>query len=287
MKVKNKGEVAIPTNDLLKENVICRSLHPAPVEYFISYQYLSRRKNESYDASKVAIPYRSKLALSNSVVDASRFGLVYMHNNVDKMGTPKRRSNIRHVVVQHPVMMSTQPRYFTTLMKYTHDMNTGEIIASEIVETNDTKARLNRRFRALKAFTNHFEPLYRQKKVTALFMTFTIANENAVKLRTVIDQFKKRCKRNGYPCRGYFWVLEISESLHVHYHAVFYIDRMNITGKKMPEWWKLDELWGARTNVVIVRRSVTGYLSKYLSKGYEKIEGSRMYGKSMPKETKK
>jgi hypothetical protein len=172
-------------------------------------------------------------------------------------------------------------------MKNTHDINTGEIMASEIIETNDTKARLNRRFKALKAFTNHFDPLYRQKKVTALFMTFTIANENGVKLRTVIDQFKKRCKRNGYPCLGYFWVLEISENLHVHYHAVFYTDRQNITGKKMPEWWKLDELWGARTNVVIVRRSVTGYLSKYLSKGYEKIEGSRMYGRSMPKETKK
>jgi hypothetical protein len=76
--------------------------------------------------------------------------------------------------------------------------------------------------------------------------------------------------------------MEISEDLHVHYHAVFAIDRINLRGKKLPEWMKLDGLWGASTHLEMVTYTVEHYLGKYMLKGHEKIEGKRMYGRSMP-----
>jgi predicted CopG family antitoxin len=232
-----------------------------------------------YHASRREIPYRVKLPLSVLEIGGTPSVLSIMRNNV----TANSGRNNGHVMVEKPPMiMTSQPRNITKLLKTVRDVNTGEMTASEIIETNDTFLRLKRRKRALKSFTDYFEPLYRRRKVTLLFITFTIANENGVTLRSVIDQFKKRCKRNGYPCHGYFWVMEISEDLHVHYHGLFAIDRMNVRGSSIPNWWKLDELWGARTTVEMVKRSVHGYLAKYMDKGHEKIEGKRMYGRSMP-----
>jgi hypothetical protein len=181
------------------------------------------------------------------------------------------------------MVMATQPRNITKLLRTTFDANTGEMTAQDIIETNDTLARLRRRKKALNAFLDVFEPMYARRRVTMLFMTFTLANENGNTLRKVLDQFKKRCKRNGYPCLGYFWVMEISEELHVHYHALVAIDRINIRGASIPSWWKLDELWGAYCRVEMVKRSIRGYLAKYIGKGHEKIESKRMYGRSMPR----
>ena len=292
-KLKDNGqiaiskEIAVSPNDVLENTLICpESLSPKGT-YFISYRYLSRISNPLYEDSKTPIPFRVKVPLSDTVIDVSRSVLSIKHNNVDGIDTPKSgtkgRQKGRYADIHKPMIMISQPKYITNLVKRTHDMNTGEVMASELIQTNDTKARLNRRNKSLNAFINHFEARYRAKKLTALFMTFTIANENGVELRTVIDQFKKRCQRNGYPCLGYFWVMEISKKLHVHYHAVFYIDYMDIKRKRLPKWWKLDELWGARTNVTMVKLSVRAYLSKYLEKGEKKIEGKRMYGKSILK----
>jgi hypothetical protein len=243
------------------------------------YQFIERVPNPMYHASRREIPYRVKLPLSVLEIGGTPSVLSIMRNNV----TANSGRNNGHVMVEKPPMiMTSQPRNITKLLKTVRDVNTGEMTASEIIETNDTFLRLKRRKRALKSFTDYFEPLYRRRKVTLLFITFTIANENGVTLRSVIDQFKKRCKRNGYPCHGYFWVMEISEDLHVHYHGLFAIDRMNVRGSSIPNWWKLDELWGARTTVEMVKRSVHGYLAKYMDKGHEKIEGKRMYGRSMP-----
>ncbi len=271
---KSKGMLKIEIVGNLTESVVSQKSQRRT-----QYQFIERVPNPMYHASRREIPYRVKLPLSVLEIGGTPSVLSIMRNNV----TANSGRNNGHVMVEKPPMiMTSQPRNLTKLLKTVRDVNTDEIMASEIIETNDTFLRLKRRKRALKSFTDYFEPLYRRRKVTLLFITFTIANENGVTLRSVIDQFKKRCKRNGYPCHGYFWVMEISEDLHVHYHGLFAIDRMNVRGASIPNWWKLDELWGARTTVEMVKRSVHGYLAKYMDKGHEKIEGKRMYGRSMP-----
>jgi hypothetical protein len=265
MKIENVGNSTAP---VVPEKTATRK----------QYQYLQRIENPLYSASRVEIPYRVKLPLSSISVGSTPSVLSYKHNNV----TANSGGEIPYVDMTKPMFMTREPRNITKLLKTTYDQNTGEMTASEIIETNDTFARLKRRKRALKSFTDHFNPIYKRREITLLFITFTLANENGVTLRAVIDQFKKRCRRNGYPCHGYFWVMEISEDLHVHYHGLFAIDRINLRGKSIPDWMKLDGLWGARTTVEMVKKNVHGYLSKYMDKGHEKIEGRRMYGRSMP-----
>lgn len=262
------------------ENVVdsTSSVVPQKVRPRVQYQFIERIPNPAYYSSLVPVPFRLKIPLSDLEIRGTPSVLSYMRNNVDK----KSGRNNGYVFTQKQMIMAKEPRNITRLLKTTYDANTGERIASEEIETNDTYARLKRRKRALKSFTDYFDPLYASRKVTMLFITLTLANENGTTLRTLIDQFKKRCRRNGYPCLGYFWVMEVSELDHVHYHAIFAIDRISVKGKKIPEWWKMDELWGARTQVQMVKRSLSGYLSKYLENGPEKIEGKRMYGRSMP-----
>jgi hypothetical protein len=261
-------------------------------EQFSQYQYISRARNPNYESSLVPIPFRVKCSLSKYCVQSSDTpdiielpsGLSIKHNNVTAGSPANDRTD---AYMMRPMVMATQPRNITKLLKTTFDANTGEMTMQDIIETNDTFARLNRRKRALNAFLDVFEPMYASRRVTMLFMTFTLANENGNTLRKVLDQFKKRCKRNGFPCLGYFWVMEISEDLHVHYHALVAIDRINVRGRSIPSWWKLDELWGAACRVEMVKRSIRGYLAKYIGKGHEKIEGKRMYGRSMPARRRK
>jgi hypothetical protein len=270
---KSKGMLKVENVGNSTESVVSQK-----VQTRTQYQFIERVPNPMYYASRVEIPCRVKLPLSPLEIGGTPSVLSIMRNNV----TANSGRNLGHVMMEKPMIMTREPRNITKLLKQSFNVNTGEMTASEIIETNDTFLRLKRRKRALKSFTDYFEPLYRRRKITLLFITFTIANENGVTLRSVIDQFKKRCKRNGYPCHGYFWVMEISEDMHVHYHGLFAIDRMNVKGSSIPNWWKLDELWGARTTVEMVKRSVHGYLAKYMDKGHEKIEGKRMYGRSMP-----
>lgn len=259
---------------------------------YSQYQYISRARNPNYESSLVPIPFRVKCSLSKYCLQSGDTlhivelpsGLSHKHNNVTAGSPANDRTD---AYMMRPMLMATEPRYVTKLLKTTFDRNTGEMTANEVVETNDTYARLNRRKRALNAFLDIFEPMYKRRQVTMLFFTFTIANESATTIRKVLDQFKKRCKRNGYPCLGYFWVMEITEDMHVHYHALVAINRINIRGQKIPDWWKLDDLWGALCQVRFVEYCLRGYLAKYISKGHEKIEGKRMYGQSVPSRQRK
>jgi len=271
---KSKGMLKIENVGNSTSSVVPQKVRPRT-----QYQFIRRFENPKYYESREEIRNRVKVPLSGLEIGGHPSGLSYKHNNV----TAKSGRNHGHRMMETPPMiMSREPKYITELLKTESDPNTGEMIRSDIIETNDTYARIKRRRRALKSFTDYFEPLFRRRKVTLLFITFTIANENGVTLRSVIDQFKKRCRRNGYPCHGYFWVMEISEDLHVHYHGVFAIDRINLRGKKLPEWMKLDGLWGASTKVVMVTYTIEHYLGKYMLKGHDKIEGKRMYGRSVP-----
>lgn len=271
---------------VLKKKDICSS--PTTRDRYV---FKERNRNDNFNESIIPVTWASIPSLDNGII-AEPSGLSFIHDNVVSK-KPKRRGKLTSdgcIKVIKESHIATQSKWHTTMDKQTYDINTGEILASKDITTTDTIARLKARRMALKRFTEHFGKLYASKKVSMLFITFTIANQNGITLRATLDNFKKRCKRNEHECRGYFWVLEISKNMHVHYHVLAAVDRIRIQGKEMPEWLKLDGLWNASTQVEFVRNSVEGYLSKYLDKDkcQWKVIGRRMYGKSISKiQTKK
>ncbi len=67
---------------------------------------------------------------------------------------------------------------------------------------------------------------------------------------------KKKREQLERPVRGYFWSLEVSSNLHLHYHLCVAIDRLNV--KQLPKELKFDLLWGQRTEVKFIKKSVRG-----------------------------
>lgn len=79
-----------------------------------------------------------------------------------------------------------------------------------------------------------------------------------------ITEFIRKIKRLlGKSMFGYFWVAEMQKRGAVHYHVIVSVEK----GKRLP---KLDDagLWTfGMTKIELVKKSVYGYLGKYLSKG--------------------
>lgn len=224
------------------------------------YTFLKRYRNEKYDQGIKALPLRTCLK----------------HHNSDRFSTLK---------------VKTQPKWNTDLLLSDIDTQTGEITNTSIYTTNEFKQSNSRKIRAIASFCNHFQPLYKQRKVSMLFYTLTIA-EHGAPIADVMNAFKKRCIRNGKPILGYVWISEVSEALHWHYHIAIAIDRINVKGQNLPEYLKLDNLWHVGTAVEFVRKNIKHYMSKYFAKNHyrmlaEDLKGApkiiRAYGKSIPK----
>lgn len=187
--------------------------------------------------------------------------------------------------------LQSDHKNLTTLRKLTHVnhvLDTGEVITGELIEdieivVGDLWNGVKRRDRSINAFCKHFAPKYEKFQVSMFFFTLTIADQTGVDIRNILDILKKRAKYNGFPVRGYHWVLEVSENDHVHYHVVLVTNRMHLRGKKFPEWLFLDDQWKARTEVGFVTGNVYEYCCKYLKKGIRRIVNKRMYGKSISK----
>lgn len=174
--------------------------------------------------------------------------------------------------------VKTKPKWLTNLLQTDFDRNTGEVLGQSVYTTNDLTAGNNRKIKAVNKFCELFKPLYASKQVSMLFYTLTLANQAKTNIRDCLKAFKKRLVRKGIKIHGYVWVLEISDTLHVHYHALVVIDRMDIRGQKMPDYLKLDDLWGTNTQVQFVKKNIQSYLSKYFVKNRNRIIGKRQYG---------
>lgn len=112
-----------------------------------------------------------------------------------------------------------------------------------------------------------------------LFFTFTGMNNSKLLFSDLLDNIKYHFSEQlNRPIRGYFWALEVSENFHVHYHLCVAIDRLAVN--KMPKALMFEKLWGQRTQVTFVKKSVRRYLSKYLAKDSYRAIGFRSYGKS-------
>lgn len=180
-------------------------------------------------------------------------------------------------------VVKTKPKWYTDLLRTDFDRNTGEMLAQSVYRTDCLTAGNNRKIKAVNRFCKHFEPLYRKRKVSLFFYTFTVANQANVTIRDCFKAFQKRLKRRGINLQGYIWILEISDDLHVHYHALVATDRINFKGQPLPEYLKLDGVWGARCQVQLITKSVRYYLASYFTKNKNRILDKRQYGMKLPK----
>ena len=180
--------------------------------------------------------------------------------------------------------ISTTPKWLTTLTKTEYKgVGAMQVVESEII-TNDFKACWGRRKKAVTKFCNHYEPLYHNRKVSALFLTFTRMDYARLDISDMIDNIKVRFSSYGKPILGFFWNLELKENkkfesgFNIHYHILVITDRFLIT--EIPDQLKFEDLWGQRTGIGFVHKSVRNYLSKPFFKSQAKLLGHRSYGSS-------
>jgi hypothetical protein len=207
-----------------------------------TYTFKSRRKNPDYDVDKLE-SLRSCLIL----------------NKADKNTT---------------YLIKRVPKWITVLDVESVSTETGEILY-DVYSTDDMIQAKGRKIKTIQKFCNYYEPLFKTRKVSLLFHTFTRINYSRDDMRSMLDAVKMRYKRLNRPIRGYLWVLEISETNHAHYHLIVAIDRLNV--KTMPEALKFEGLWGQRTGVEFIKSSIRAYLSKYMYKSDGRLLKKRNY----------
>lgn len=176
---------------------------------------------------------------------------------------------------------TTQPKWFMHFKAPTIDEDTGEIDYSNIQHwtTNDDELALSRKRKAINQFTEVYSPLYEQYKVSVLFLTLTRCNISPITIDQFIDAMQKRFLRHKIPVLGYFWVNEVSEGYHHHYHIAIAIKRVNF--RKLPAWIKFDDIWGQGTTIQFIKKSVKAYLGKYIGKSnIARLRNFRTYGRS-------
>jgi hypothetical protein len=218
----------------------------------LRYRFKSRRKNPEYSVEKLVLMKREDVSLRSCLI----------HNNATPLD-------------EQDIYISKIPKWLTILEKpESVDLGTGEINYADY-ETDDFKASRNRKIKTVEKFCDFYEPLYRSRKVSLLFHTFTRMNYSKRDMRRMVDKAKEAYIALNRPIRGYLWALEISETNHIHYHLVVAIDR--VQWKEIPKGLKFESLWGQRTGVEFIKRTIKGYLSKYLYKSDGKILGKRSY----------
>lgn len=184
------------------------------------------------------------------------------------------------------VSVSTLPKYYSWYVKHEISEDTGEVL-SEVCESDSERKKRGKKISKFKAFDSVYLPLYRQKKVSLMFVTLTMANEASNTITGLMKALKQRAIRNDSELLGYVWVSEVSlkYGIHWHYHFVMALPRLEV--RKLPQWLKLETVWGKITKAgfVTMGGKMPGaygyYLSKYLSKETGSICSIRSYGSSL------
>lgn len=206
------------------------------------YSFKSRQRNPNFDINKLpkkVLPLRSCLILNKS---------------------SKKYDEI---------LIKDTPKWLTTMQVSGVSEDTGEIFYFDDYKTDDLKQGNSRMIKTVEKFCNYYEPLYKKRKVSVLFHTFTRIEHSKKDMITMLECVKMRYKSLNRPIRGYLWCCEVSETLHIHYHLVVAIDRLTVSA--IPDELKMESLWGQRTGVEFIKRSVKRYLTKYLYKGNARI----------------
>jgi hypothetical protein len=226
------------------------------------YRFVSRRKNPHYESGLVELTDGKK---------HSPFESSLIHDKSSKKTTQKRLKNIHKVTIQ------TQPKNLTTLVRM--EKIEGVYCPVEILETNDFKQSNNLKIKAMDKFAEHYQPLYKQKIVSLLFVTLTAAFKAKMTISQYIDYLKKTYEKNGFKMLAYVWTFEVSErNLHPHYHIAIAIPRLSVEGGKLPDWMKGNKIWGRRTEIAFVKKNVRHYMAKYFAKNQFRAIGYKSFG---------
>lgn len=174
-------------------------------------------------------------------------------------------------------LVQTRPKWGMCFVGNITDTETGEIDIDVVYETTDLEQATKRKRKRIHEFSQFYEPLYQKRQVSCFFYTLTQANESSQKVSVTINSLKMRFERHNTPVLGYFWVSEISNKGHWHYHLAIATKRVKF--KKLPQWIKPDDVWGRRTQVQFIKKSIGAYLSKYIGKdNIGRMVGYRQFG---------
>jgi hypothetical protein len=251
-----------------------QEIHKTAVENLGKYQFKSRRRNPEFDIKNL-IPLRS----CHIRINAESEKAVKMF-----LQTVKGCGSDAEILMSPEIglhYISKTPKWLTTLEHpKCIDTGTGEIIFEDY-ETDDFKAAKRRKIKTVKKFCDFYEPQYQKRQISLLFHTFTRIEYSRTDMRRMLDNIKFRYKALNRPIKGFLWAIELKENekmesgYHIHYHLVVAIKRLQVS--KIPEELKFNDLWGQRTGVEFIKKSVRSYLSKYLYKSDAKILGRRAY----------
>ena len=195
------------------------------------------------------------------------------------------------------LITTNEARYRSWYKQFNINTSTGEIEA--IIKESDTLIKQRGKIiNTLKAFDRIYKPLYYRKKVSCFFGTLTDLPGAKITIRMFISNLKKAFKRSGINLLSYCWVNEVKYKpeakgkelpIHVHYHFVLAIERIEVTGGKLPVCLSaayLTEMYGRIASVTFIKGgdACLRYCSKYISKTGD-IEngitlGLRRYGAS-------
>lgn len=175
------------------------------------------------------------------------------------------------------IQIRTTPKWQTELAVFEPDSE-GLPVWTESYLTNDLKARNHRKNKAISKFCGQYMPLYKKREISCFFITLTQANCSKLTIKDMTNTIVKYMNRLGWNVRGFVWVLEVSEELHMHYHLAIATDRVNLKGKKLPKLLQLERIWGRRTEIDFVKKNIEGYMRKYFMKNSYVAEGFRSYG---------
>lgn len=246
-----------------------------------SYWFLRRRRNPDYETGQKVVPLRSCLLLNNVLKNDSQGNSKWKIEKHSDWYTELMQYQEEQPITNW--IVKTKPKWYVDLLESIMDKETGEILSQGVYTTDDLTSGNYRKIKAVNRFCSHFNPLYRKRKVSLFFGALTLANQSKVDIRKLTKLYKQRLKRNGVDVLGFLWVLEISDTLHVHYHFLMATNRLNFKGSGMPEFIKPTDIWGCRTGIEFVKFDVRYYLATYFVKCKYRIEKHRTYGISMPK----
>jgi len=182
------------------------------------------------------------------------------------------------LIQDNTFLLQTIPKWETHLSGTITDTETGECLDSAFTIT-DLESATKRKRKAIKKYSDFYEPLYQSRKVSCMFITLTQANValTNTNVRDAINLIRKRFERHNINVLAHLWVSEVSSSGHWHYHIA--ITTTRVRWKSIPQWAKFNDIWGRRTQIEFIRKSIASYLGKYIGKdNIGRMIGFRQYG---------
>ena len=195
------------------------------------------------------------------------------------------------------LITTNEARYKSWYKQFNINTSTGEIEA--IIKESDTLIKQRGKIiNTLKAFDRINKPLYYQKKVSCMFGTLTNYPEAKVTMRMFMNNLKNTLRRSGINLLSYVWVNEVKYKpeakgkelpIHIHYHFVISIERIEVTGGKLPTCLSasyLTSMYGQIASATFIKggNACLRYCTKYISKNGDEENGItlglRRYGAS-------